>query len=73
LRVKFLNQRPAGADPKSFRSTYATNRLRNAKYDLATIREQLRHRDSKSIEHYLDHIKNEELIASGKVDSGWDA
>jgi integrase len=57
---------------KSFRSTYATNRLRNG-YDLATLREQLRHKDSKSIEHYLDFVKNEQLIDSGKVDSGWDA
>ena len=57
---------------KSFRATFATNRIRNGKYDLATVREQLRHRDLKSIEHYLDYVKNEELIASGKVDSGWD-
>jgi integrase len=58
---------------KSFRATFATNRIRDGKYDLATVREQLRHRDLKSIEHYLDYVKNEELIASGKVDSGWDA
>jgi integrase len=57
---------------KSFRATFATNRIRNGKCDLATVREQLRHRDLKSIEHYLDYVKNEELIASGKVDSGWD-
>jgi integrase len=57
---------------KSFRATFATNRIRN-KYDLPTIREQLRHRDLKSIEHYLDYVKNEELIATGKVDSGWDS
>jgi integrase len=56
---------------KSFRATFATNRLRSG-YDLATVREQLRHRDLKSIEHYLDYVKNEELIATGKVDSGWD-
>jgi hypothetical protein len=35
-----------------------------------TVREQLRHRDLKSIEHCLDYVNNEELIASGKVDSG---
>lgn len=57
---------------KSFRATFATNRIRDGKYDLATVREQLRHRDLKSIEHYLDYVKNEELIASGKVDFGWD-
>lgn len=58
---------------KSFRSTFATNRLRNGQYDLATIREQLRHRDQKSIEHYLDYLSNEQLIKTGKVDTGWDA
>lgn len=56
---------------KSFRATFATNRLRNG-YDLATVREQLRHRDLKSIEHYIDYVKNEQLIQSGRVDSGWD-
>lgn len=56
---------------KSFRATFATNRLRNG-YDIATVREQLRHRDLKSIEHYVDYVKNEQLIESGKVDSGWD-
>jgi integrase len=58
---------------KSFRSTYATSRLRTRQYDLATLREQMRHKDQQSIEHYIDYLKNEELIASGKVDAGWDA
>jgi integrase len=81
VNIKLLDQcklvaRRAGLDEmkgkiKSFRATFATNRLRSG-YDLATVREQLRHRDLKSIEHYLDYVKNEELIATGKVDSGWD-
>jgi integrase len=83
VNIKLLDQcklvaKRAGFDErkwniKSFRSTFATNRLRNGHYDLATIREQLRHRDQKSIEHYLDYLSNEELIKSGKVDAGWDA
>lgn len=82
VNIKLLDQcklvaRRAGLDEtkwkiKSFRATFATNRLRGGRYDLATVREQLRHRDLKSIEHYLDYVKNEELIATGKVDSGWD-
>lgn len=56
---------------KSFRATFATNRLRSG-YDLGTVREQLRHRDLKSIEHYIDYVKNEQLIESGRADSGWD-
>jgi integrase len=81
VNIKLLDQcklvaRRAGLDEmkakiKSFRATFATNRLRSG-YDLATVREQLRHRDLKSIEHYLDYVKNEELLATGKVDSGWD-
>ena len=54
-------------------ATYATSRLRTRQYDLATLREQMRHKDQQSIEHYIDYLKNEELIASGKVDTGWDA
>jgi integrase len=58
---------------KSFRSTYATNRLRVSQGDLPTVRNSLRHKDMKSIEHYIDYVKNEQLIASGKADQGWDA
>lgn len=82
VNIKLLDQcklvaKRAGLDQskwkiKSFRATFATNRLRNG-YDLATVREQLRHRDLSSIEHYADYVKNEELIATGKVDAGWDA
>jgi integrase len=57
---------------KSFRSTYATNRIRNG-FDLPTVRKQMRHRDLKSIEHYAKFVEDEKLIASGKVDAGWDA
>jgi integrase len=57
---------------KTFRSTFATSRLR-AGYDLATLREQLRHKDQGSIEHYVDYLKGEELAATGKVDRGWEA
>jgi integrase len=83
VNIKLLDQcklvaKRAGLDEskwkiKSFRSTFATNRLRNGHYDLSTIREQLRHRDQKSIEHYLDYLSNEQLIKTGKVDAGWDA
>jgi integrase len=83
VNSKLLDQcklvaRHAGLDEtkwtiKSFRATYATNRLRSRKYDTATLREQLRHKDQTSIEHYTDYLRNEELIASGKVDEGWDA
>jgi integrase len=83
VNIKLLDQcklvaKRAGLDEskwkiKSFRSTFATNRLRNGQYDLATIREQLRHRDQKSIESYLDYLRNEQLIQTGKVDTGWDA
>ena len=39
----------------------------------AAVREQLRHKDSKSVEHYIDFLKNEDLIKTGAVDKGWDA
>jgi integrase len=68
--------RRAGVDaakfmPKNFRSTYATNRLRNG-YTLADIRDQMGHRDIHSVEHYLEAMRSEELVSSGKADAGWD-
>jgi integrase len=82
VNIKLLDQcklvaTRAGLDPskwkiKSLRSTYATSRLRSG-YDIATVREQLRHKDSKSVEHYIDFLKNEDLIKTGAVDKGWDA
>jgi integrase len=68
--------RRAGVDaskfmPKNFRSTYATNRLRNG-YTLAEVRDQLGHRDMRSVEHYADALKAEELVKSGRASAGWD-
>jgi len=68
--------RRAGVDaskfmPKNFRSTYATNRLRNG-YTLAEVRDQLGHRDMHSVEHYADALKAEELVKSGRATAGWD-
>ena len=57
--------------PKNFRSTYATNRLRNG-YTLAELREQLGHREMHSVEHYADALKAEELVKSGRATAGWD-
>ncbi len=57
--------------PKNFRSTYATNRLRNG-YTLAEVRDQLGHREMHSIEHYADALKAEELVKSGRASAGWD-
>jgi len=57
--------------PKNFRSTFATNRLRNA-YTLAEVRDQLGHRDMRSVEHYADALKAEELVKSGRASAGWD-
>jgi len=57
--------------PKNFRSSYATNRLRNG-YTLADIRDQMGHRDIHSVEHYLEAMRSEELVNSGKADAGWD-
>jgi hypothetical protein len=48
--------------PKNFRSTYATNRLRNG-YTLAEVRDQLGHRDMRSVEHYADaKLRNLRLL-----------
>jgi integrase len=68
--------RRAGVDetkfmPKNFRSSYATNRLRNG-YTLADIRDQMGHRDIHSVEHYLEAMLSEELVTSGRADAGWD-
>lgn len=57
--------------PKNFRSSYATNRLRNG-YTLAEIRDQMGHRDIHSVEHHLEAMRSEELVSSGRVDAGWD-
>jgi integrase len=57
--------------PKNFRSSYATNRLRNG-YSLADIRDQMGHRDIHSVEHYLEAMRSEELVSSGRADAGWD-
>ena len=57
--------------PKNFRSTFATNRLRNA-YTLAEVRDPLGHRDMRSVEHYADALKAEELVKSGRASAGWD-
>jgi len=57
--------------PKNFRSSYATNRLRNG-YTLADIRDQMGHRDIHSVEHYLESMRSEELVSTGKADAGWD-
>jgi integrase len=57
--------------PKNFRSTYATNRLRQG-YTLAEVRDQLGHRDMRSVEHYADALKAEELVKSGRASAGWD-
>ena len=57
--------------PKNFRSSYATNRLRIG-YTLPELRDQMGHRDVKSIEHYLDAMRSEELVSSGRADAGWD-
>jgi len=57
--------------PKNFRSTFATNRLRN-NYTLADIRDQMGHRDIHSVEHYLEALRSEDLVTSGRVDKGWD-
>jgi integrase len=57
--------------PKNFRSSYATNRLRNG-YTLADIRDQMGHRDIHSVEHYLEAMRSEELVSSGRADAGWD-
>ena len=56
--------------PKNFRSTHATNRLRNG-YTLAEIREGLGHRDLHSVEHYLAAMAPDELVRTGRVDAGW--
>lgn len=68
--------RKAGVDtskfkPKNFRSSYATNRLRNG-YTLTDLRDQLGHRDMLSVEHYAQALKAEELVASGAASQGWD-
>jgi integrase len=57
--------------PKNFRSTYATNRLRNG-YTLTDVRDQLGHRDMLSVEHYAQALKAEELVRSGAASAGWD-
>ena len=57
--------------PKNFRSSYATNRLRNG-YTLAEIRDQMGHRDIHSVEHYLEAMRSEELVNSGRADAGWE-
>ncbi len=57
--------------PKNFRSSYATNRLRNG-YTLAEIRDQMGHRDIHSVEHYLEAMRSEELVSSGRADAGWE-
>ncbi len=56
--------------PKNFRSSHATNRLRNG-YTLAELRDGLGHRDLHSIEHYLAAMQPEELVRTGRVDAGW--
>lgn len=81
INTKFWDQckriaRKAGVDaekfkPKNFRSTFATNRLR-AGYTLPDIRDQMGHRDIKSVEHYLEAMRSEELVNSGRADAGWD-
>lgn len=68
--------RKAGLDaskfmPKNFRSTYATNRLRNG-YTLTELRDQLGHRDMHSVEHYAQALTAEELVKSGAASAGWD-
>jgi integrase len=57
--------------PKNFRSSYATNRLRSG-YTLPDIRDQMGHRDIHSVEHYLEAMRSEELVSSGRADAGWD-
>jgi integrase len=81
INTKFWDQckriaRKAGVEsekfkPKNFRSTFATNRLR-AGYTLPEIRDQMGHRDMQSVEHYLDAMRSEELVNSGRADAGWD-
>ena len=50
-----------------FRSTRATEWLRKG-VDIATVRDLLGHRDYKSVERYLKHLRTDELVASGKLD-----
>jgi hypothetical protein len=57
--------------PKNSRSSYAINRLRHG-YTLADIRDQMGRRDIHSVEHYLEAMRSEELVNSGKADAGWD-
>ena len=62
---------PQSVKPKHFRSSYATNRLPNG-YTLAVIRDQMGYRDIHSVEHYLEAMRSEELVRSGRADAGWD-
>jgi|ERR1035437_5017480 integrase/recombinase XerD len=50
-----------------FRSTRATEWLRKG-IDIATVRDLLGHKDYKSVERYLKHLRTDELVASGKLD-----
>ena len=64
--------RRAGLDEKQwwlhkFRSTRATEWLRKG-IDIATVRDLLGHKDYRSVEAYLKHLRQDELVASGKMD-----